>query len=259
MSDKTFNKVGSTMEQTQAWEIKRISSQESLSRQIARQLEALITQGRISVGDKLPTESQLCDMFGVSRTAVREAIAHLKSMGLVETRRGIGTRVLRSAPEHQFPARRISANTVEDILHVLELRMTLDSQAASLAAERRTPENVAAMQAAHEQFLAACDSGSQARHEDYVFHRAIVEATHNPFFVSLYDQLNEGAIPRTKLLSVELDPEAVSYYLERVAREHADILQAIVNGEAETARDAMYRHLQRAYDNYAVYQDRPQA
>lgn len=244
------------MEQTKAWEIKRISSQESLSRQIARQLEELITQGRIAVGDKLPTESQLCDMFGVSRTAVREAIAHLKSMGLVETRRGIGTRVLRSAPDHHFPARRISATTVEDILHVLEMRMTLDSQAAALAAERRTPENVEAMQTAHDQFLAACETGSQARHEDYVFHRAIVEATHNPFFVSLYDQLNEGAIPRTKLLSVELDPEAVSYYLERVAREHADVLQAIVSGDAEAARDAMHRHLQRAYENYAAYQNR---
>lgn len=244
------------MEQTKAWEIKRISSQESLSRQIARQLEELITQGRIAVGDKLPTESQLCDMFGVSRTAVREAIAHLKSMGLVETRRGIGTRVLRSAPDHHFPARRISATTVEDILHVLEMRMTLDSQAAALAAERRTPENVEAMQTAHDQFLAACETGSQARHEDYVFHRAIVEATQNPFFVSLYDQLNEGAIPRTKLLSVELDPEAVSYYLERVAREHADVLQAIVSGDAEAARDAMHRHLQRAYENYAAYQNR---
>lgn len=242
------------MEQTKAWEIKRISSQESLSRQIARQLEELITQGRIAVGDKLPTESQLCDMFGVSRTAVREAIAHLKSMGLVETRRGIGTRVLRSAPEHHFPARRISATTVEDILHVLEMRVTLDSQAAALAAERRTPQDIEAMQTAHDQFLDACKTGSQARHEDYVFHRAVVEATHNPFFVSLYDQLNEGAIPRTKLLSVELDPEAVSYYLERVAREHADILQAIVSGTADAARDAMHRHLQRAYDNYAAYQ-----
>ncbi|WP_240612381.1 FadR/GntR family transcriptional regulator [Salinicola lusitanus] len=259
MSDKKIDKVGSTMEQTKAWEIKRISSQESLSRQIARQLEALITQERIAVGDKLPTESQLCDMFGVSRTAVREAIAHLKSMGLVETRRGIGTRVLRSAPDHHFPARRISATTVEDILHVLEMRITLDSQAAALAAERHTSDDVAALESAHERFLAACKTDSQARHEDYVFHRAVVEATHNPFFVSLYDQLHEGAIPRTKLLSVELDPEAVSYYLERVAREHAEVLQAIVSGEAEAARNAMHRHLQRAYDNYAAYQDHSQA
>ncbi|WP_251976623.1 FadR/GntR family transcriptional regulator [Salinicola avicenniae] len=243
------------MEQTKAWEIKRISTQESLSRQIARQLESLITQGRIAVGDKLPTESQLCEMFGVSRTAVREAIAHLKSMGLVETRRGIGTRVLRSAPERAFPVRRISATTAEDILHVLELRMTLDAEAAALAAVRRTEADVAALEAAHAEFLAACESGSQARHEDYVFHRAVVEATHNPFFVSLYDQLNEGAIPRTKLLAVELDPAALAYYLERVAREHADVLQAIVAGQREAAHDAMHRHLQRAYENYAAYQE----
>ncbi|WP_245391879.1 FadR/GntR family transcriptional regulator [Salinicola aestuarinus] len=228
--------------------------QESLSRQIAQQLEGLITQGKIAVGDKLPTESQLCEMFGVSRTAVREAIAHLKSMGLVETRRGIGTRVLRAEPEGQFPARRISATTVEDILHVLELRLTLDAQAAALAATRHTPTDVDALQAAHRAFLAACSGDSQARHEDYVFHRAIVNATHNPFFVALYDQLHEGAIPRTKLLAVELDTAAVDAYLARVAREHAEILDAIIAGESQAAHDSMYRHLKRAYDNYAGYQ-----
>jgi len=247
------------MEQTQAWTVQRISMQESLSRQIAQQLEALITQGKIAVGDKLPTESQLCEMFGVSRTAVREAIAHLKSMGLVETRRGIGTRVLRSAPESAFPVRRISATTVEDILHVLELRITLDAQAAALAAERHTAADIEALEAAHAEFLAACEAGSQARHEDYVFHRAIVEATHNPFFASLYEQLNEGAIPRTKLLAVELDPATVTYYLERVAHEHAEILEAVISGQSDVARDAMHRHLKRAYENYAAYQDRSEA
>ncbi|GHB29765.1 FadR/GntR family transcriptional regulator [Salinicola rhizosphaerae] len=255
-SNKNFDKVGNPMEQTKPWTVKRISTQESLSRQIAQQLESLITQGRIEVGDKLPTESQLCDMFGVSRTAVREAIAHLKSMGLVETRRGIGTRVLRAAPERPFPVRQISATTVEDILHILELRMTLDSQAAALAASRRDPDDLAAIKAAHADFLAACDSGGQARHEDYAFHRAIVAATHNPFFVSLYDQLNEGTIPRNKLVAGELDAAAVTYYLERVAREHAEVLQAIVSANVDAARDAMYRHLKRAYENYATYQGR---
>ncbi|WFF42551.1 FadR family transcriptional regulator [Salinicola endophyticus] len=245
------------MEQTQAFSVQRISMQESLSRQIARQLEALITEGKIPVGDKLPTESKLCDMFGVSRTAVREAIAHLKSMGLVETRRGIGTRVLRSAPASAFPARRISATTVEDILHVLELRLALDSQAAALAAERRSDADIEALTRAHEALVAASREGGQARQEDYRFHRAIVEASHNPFFVTLYDQLHEGAIPRTKLVAVELDPAAMTHYLERVAREHADVLEAIVAGQPAAARDAMLRHLQRAYDNYAVYLDRP--
>ncbi|WP_239495249.1 FadR/GntR family transcriptional regulator [Salinicola halophilus] len=234
--------------------MKRISMQESLSRQIAQQLEALITQGKIAVGDKLPTEGQLCEMFGVSRTAVREAIAHLKSMGLVETRRGIGTRVLRSSPGSQFPAKRINATTVEDILHVLELRLTLDSQAAGLAAKRHTPADVAALKAAHAEFCAACEGDSQARHEDYVFHRAIVDATHNPFFVALYDQLHEGAIPRAKLLAVELDSAAVDAYLSRVAQEHGEILAAIIAGDGEAAHDTMYRHLKRAYDNYSGYQ-----
>ena len=84
--------------------VKKLTREGSLSMNVADQLEGLITAGTIAVGEKLPTESGLCDSFGVSRTVIREAVAHLKSLGLVEARRGVGTTVIRAAPAEAMPA-----------------------------------------------------------------------------------------------------------------------------------------------------------
>lgn len=122
---------------------------------VADQLEALITQGKVAVGEKLPTENSLCDSFGVSRTVIREAITHLKSLGLVETRRGVGTSVLRSSTVEARPAERINPTTVEDILHLLELRLTLEPAAAELAALRHDDEDRQRLEAQHLAFSTA--------------------------------------------------------------------------------------------------------
>ena len=71
-------------------QIERVGKGDSLASNVAKQLEKQISTGRIAVGDKLPTENALCDLFGVSRTVIREAITQLKSLGLVETKRGVG-------------------------------------------------------------------------------------------------------------------------------------------------------------------------
>lgn len=232
-------------------DLQRISSPESLSHQIARQLEASIVQGSVAVGAKLPTETRLSEMLGVSRTAVREAIALLRSRGLVETYRGVGTRVLRCQAEAALPVRRIRATTVEEILWVLELRMRLEPRAAALAAERLTSDDAAALRQAHADFVMACERGSQAREEDYRFHRAVIAATHNPCFLAIYEPLHQGAIPRAKLLAGEMDLAAVSDYLGRIVQEHEAVLTAILAGDSIAASEAMQRHFHRPYEMYA--------
>ncbi|ARS54177.1 GntR family transcriptional regulator [Kushneria konosiri] len=233
--------------------LERITQQGSLSAQIARQLEASIANGQIAVGDKLPTESALCDMFGVSRTAVREAIAHLRSLGLIETRRGIGTRVIQTSQAAPSPARRISAHTVEDILHVLELRLTLEPRAAALAAERHDDDDVQRLESAHAAFMEAVKQGRQARHEDYQFHHALIEATHNPFFMAFYEPLSQEAIPRARLVDHELNVEAARRYLEMVAGEHQAILDAVLSRDPERAEQAVRQHFSRARQTYSDY------
>ncbi|MGQ4877976.1 FadR/GntR family transcriptional regulator [Billgrantia sp. LNSP4103-1] len=236
-------------------DVRKVVRHGSLSVHVADQLEALITQGKIAVGDRLPTESSLCDSFGVSRTVIREAITHLKSLGLVETRRGVGTTVLRATTIEARPAERINPTTVEDILHVLELRLTLEPAAAELAALRHDDEDRRALLTRHEAFVQAQAEKSQAREEDYEFHLAIARATRNPFFTQFYEQLSQSVIPRAKLLSIDINPVSAERYIERVQQEHTYILEAILSRDSEAARETMYQHLKRARNMYAQYRD----
>ncbi|MGR4066257.1 FadR/GntR family transcriptional regulator [Billgrantia sp. C5P2] len=235
--------------------VQKLSRQGSLSLHVADQLEALIVNGGISVGEKLPTENGLCEAFGVSRTVIREAITHLKSLGLVETRRGVGTTVLRSTIVEAMPAERISPTTVEDILHVLELRLNLEPAAAALAAERHDEEDRRILREKHAAFIEARAAKSQAREEDYGFHYAIAAATKNPFFKVFYEQLSQSVIPRAKLMSIEINTAATDKYLARVEEEHTYILEAILARDTEAAREMMYQHLNRARNMYAKYQE----
>ncbi|SDO12554.1 FadR/GntR family transcriptional regulator [Vreelandella arcis] len=236
-------------------QVSKVTQQGSLSVHVADQLEALITQGKVGVGEKLPTENSLCDSFGVSRTVIREAITHLKSLGLVETRRGVGTSVLRSSTVEARPAERINPTTVEDILHLLELRLTLEPAAAELAALRHDDEDRQRLETQHLAFSNAFVAKTQAREEDYLFHFAIATATKNPFFQSFYKQWSQSVIPRAKLLSTDINPISSERYLERVQEEHTYILEAILSRDAQAARETMFQHLNRARNTYAQYRD----
>ncbi|SDK27409.1 FadR/GntR family transcriptional regulator [Billgrantia gudaonensis] len=241
--------------ETAGLKLNRVARQGSLSAHVADQLEALILEGKVKVGEKLPTESQLCDSFGVSRTVIREAMTHLKSLGLVATRRGVGTTVLRAEAVEARPAERISSTTVEDILHVLELRLAMEPAAAELAALRHDAEDRRRIEATHAAFVQAHAEQSLARVEDYEFHHAIARATHNPVFDQLYEQLSPSGIPRAKLLSIDINPAAAARYLERVQEEHAYILEAILARDAEAARETMFQHLNRSRNLYLQYQE----
>lgn len=236
--------------------VDKVPRQGSLSLHVADQLESLITQGKVAVGQKLPTENSLCESFGVSRTVIREAITHLKSLGLVETRRGVGTTVLRSSAVEARPAERINPTTVEDILHVLELRLTLEPAAAELAALRHDEQDRQRLEEKHAAFIKAHEEKSQARVEDFEFHLAIARATHNPIFDQFYQQLSQSVIPRAKLLSIEINPTTSDRYLERVGKEHAYVLEAILSRDPEAARETMFQHLNRSRNMYAQYQKR---
>ncbi len=237
------------------FEVSKLVREGGLSTHVSEQLKNLITNNVVKVGEKLPAENSLCESFGVSRTVIREAITHLKSLGLVETRRGVGTTVLRSTVLEARPAERINPTTVEDILHLLELRLTLEPAAAELAALRHDDEDRQRLEAQHLAFSNAYAAKTQAREEDYLFHFAIATATKNPFFQSFYKQWSQSVIPRAKLLSIDINPISSERYLERVQEEHAYILEAILSRDAQAARETMYQHLNRARNTYAQYRD----
>ena len=106
----------------------------NLAHQLVESIGERIKSGLLKVGDKLPTESEFVAAYGVSRTVVREAISHLQAAGLVETQHGVGTFVREQANEATFRIDPGEMSTVMDVLAVLELRISLETEAAGLAA-----------------------------------------------------------------------------------------------------------------------------
>ncbi|KQV99770.1 FadR/GntR family transcriptional regulator [Rhizobacter sp. Root1221] len=202
-----------------------------------------VRAGALVVGAKLPTEAAIMDEFGVSRTVVREALSKLQASGVVQTRHGVGTFVVGLGDASAFRIGPEQLATLRDIIAVLELRIGLETEAAGLAAVRRTEANLTTMRQALDDFAASVSAGLDAVTADFAFHSEIARATQNPHFTDLIGALGMTAIPRARLdPSVSADAEKLSY-LRRVNGEHESIYDAIASQDPEAARAAMRTHL----------------
>jgi GntR family transcriptional regulator, transcriptional repressor for pyruvate dehydrogenase complex len=203
-----------------------------------------IRDGRLATGDKLPTEAAIMAEFEVSRTVVREAISKLQAAGLVETRHGIGTFVLGLGEGGPFRIAPEQMATLNDVVAVLELRIGVETEAAALAAQRRSAAQLVAMQEALAAFTAAAEAGRDAVAADFQFHLEIARATGNPHYEQLMGTLGAPSIPRARLPGLDgVAPAERLIYLKRVNTEHQNILDAIAAQDPEAARAAMRTHL----------------
>ena len=215
----------------------------SLALEVVDSLGDRIREGRLVAGDKLPTESALMGEFGVSRTVVREAISKLQASGLVETRHGIGTFVVGVGEGAAFHIAPEQFATLRDVIAVLELRIGVETEAAALAALRRTDDNLARMRFALDAFAAATNAGLDAVGPDFQFHLEVARATQNEHFSELITTLGQMIIPRSRLDGADALAEERRDYLRRVNGEHESIFDAIAGQDAEAARAAMRTHL----------------
>src|SRR5262249_27281980 len=144
-------------------------------------------QDNLAIGGRLPSEAKLADMFGISRTVVREALVRLTADGLTEARRGSGSFVKRR------PSERLAAHmpfaVLSATLGTYEVRFVLEAEAARLAAARRSPEQLAEMEEALSRLNAALLSCGPAHEEDWALHRAIALGAANPAFLIALDAL----------------------------------------------------------------------
>jgi DNA-binding FadR family transcriptional regulator len=132
---------------------------------------------------------------------------------------------------------------VGDVIALLELRISLETEAAGLAAQRRTDAQLALMQTALDEFQAALGQDSDAVPSDFAFHMEVARATHNRHFADLMGYLGTMVIPRARINTAQAAPEGRLNYLQRVHGEHESILSAILNQDPEAARAAMRTHL----------------
>ncbi len=201
-----------------------------------------IREQQFRPGDRLPTEAETVRAYGVSRTVVREAISRLQAAGLVETRHGVGTFVRSTATPNVFELAPSELAASVDVLAVLELRISLETESAGLAAQRRTAAQLHGLRATLDRLEAEISSPGQGASADFDFHLQIAEATGNRYFSDIMNRLGDALIPRTRLSIVRPDERRLDY-LNRVNREHEEIYAAIARGDAEVARAAMRIHL----------------
>ena len=215
---------------------------------------ARIRDAVLRPGDKLPTESEIMQAFGVSRTVVREALSKLQAAGLVETHHGVGTFVLQPRAAGMFRLDSADIATSVDVLAVLELRISLETESAGLAATRRTEEQLLAMRQALDDFERNVAVAGDTVAPDFRFHLQIAQATGNPYFADIMSHLGTTIIPRTRINAIR-NLDRGGTYLSRVNREHEEIYAAIARRDPESARAAMRIHLTNSRERLRLAQE----
>ena len=213
---------------------------QQLYRQVADQLQELIVAKSLEPGDKLPSERELAERMGVSRTVIREAIRALSVRGLLKVKPGSGTYVCdlslqdAVAPIELFFKLREDPEFVE---HLFEVRRMMEIEIVRLAAERATTDDMQTIAATLEK-LATCDAGPQKLAKvDLAFHSALAAATHNTLFGLLLS-------PVSHLLQ---EVSAVSIYKPGArdvsVRRYKRIMRCLEEQDPEGAEHEMCKHL----------------
>lgn len=201
---------------------------------------ARILGGELPPGNRLPTADALASTYGVSRTVVREALSRLKAEGLVETRQGSGAFVAREQITRPFRIPRRSPEAEDTICHVLELRATVEAEAAGLAAARHGPNDLREIRQ-HLLAMETAASGDEGIEHDRLFHRAIAVASCNPLFPTFLDFLDQHCRPAIRLIR-QHPTEWVANAMQAHA-EHRAVFAGIEAADPERARAAMRDHL----------------
>lgn len=215
----------------------QVEREPRLSDKVADMMLQTILSRRLKVGDRLPSERELGEQFGVSRTVVREAVRALVAKGLIEVRSGSGLRVAA-----------VGASTVSesmglflrggdfDFQKVHDVRKLLEVETAGIAAERATPDDVDALAAVCREMEEQIFDVEAASLLDLEFHRQIARATHNELYLLLLDSIGRALIDiRRENLGAGSADETL--------KGHRAILEAIAAGSRQRARKAMADHL----------------
>lgn len=222
-----------------------------LYEQIIEQIQGRIMEGKVRPGDKLPSERELAEQFGVSRTAVREAVKAMREKGLLEVQPGRGTFVT-DLTGGTTEVMRDSLSLIvkislgNDLGKLVQVRTLLEPGIAALAAEMATPLDLETMQQAVNVMDTAMTRTDAYVEADLAFHLALARATQNPLIPVLIDPIVDLLREqRKRIFLVEGGPERGQYH-------HKQILAAIRRGDATAASQAMCAHLEQVRQDSSV-------
>ena len=218
---------------------------ERLYEQIIQQIEQRILNGDLKVGDRLPPERELAEQFGVSRTAVREAVKALRQKGLVEIQPGRGTFITNGASHvvRDSFSLLMRIGGTDGSANLVEVREIIEPEIAALAAARANEDHIAAMREAVATMDAALQDPDKFIEADLDFHLALAEATQNALIPALIDSIVDLLrVQRARIFRVEGGPQRGQVH-------HKRILKAIVKRDSEAARKAMRAHLRQVRED----------
>jgi len=216
----------------------------SLSDRIVEQMSGLISRGGLKAGERIPSEKQLGQRFGVGRTSVREALRSLAAMGVLETRMGEGTFVAGDAGpalERGFQwGILMNPKTVEDLV---ETRLMLESHTAYLAAGKATAQDMDMAEESIRRMQASLGDPQQYLEHDLQFHLTIARATQNSILQSLLST-TRGYLQAWIRETLSTASGDVSARRARLSiAEHKRIVRALRNRDSDGARQAMAAHI----------------
>lgn len=210
--------------------------------EVADSLIAMIKSGELEAGGKLESVEKLAEVFGVSRSAVREALSGMRAMGLVEMRQGEGTFVTRfDASNFSVPIPAAMLMKVDDIKELYEVRKILEIGTASSAATHHKVEDLVPLQEAIVGMKDAKKNDEIGEEADMRFHLAIANATHNKILIHLMSSVSEvmaNVLKETREVLIYSEKKTVS-----LIHEHQLIYDAIAARDSKAAEAHMLNHL----------------
>lgn len=217
-----------------------LSQRRNLTQQLVHELGTAILQSEYKVGEKLPTEAMISEKFQVSRTSTREAIKILCAKGLIQTKARQGITVQPVKCWNLFDSDvlnwiLIGKPDLYMLRSFLQLRLAIEPQAAYIAAQQATPDNLTAIEDSLKRMKNATTSDDNTLEADIDFHQSILAATNNPFFVQLINFV-VLALRVNMRFTDRIKPVTTEEY-----QAHADIFEHIKNQDPQAAYDSALR------------------
>jgi GntR family transcriptional regulator, transcriptional repressor for pyruvate dehydrogenase complex len=227
----------------------QVKREPRLSDKVADMMLETILSNRLNVGDPLPSERELGDQFGVSRTVVREAVRALVAKGVIEVRSGSGLRVaaVNATAVSESMSLYLRGGAL-DFEKVQEVRALLEVHLAGLAAERASEADVAALREIHRRMQDDTSDFDSAARDDLEFHRLIARATQNELFLLLLDSIGSSLIDIRR-------SNFASGSIPMTLKQHEAILERIAAHDPEGAREAMHTHLESVASFWREHRD----
>lgn len=225
----------------------------SLRTQIYLKLKALIEQDNWEIGDKLPSEKNLCEQYQVSRVTIRSAIQQLEAVGLVQTHQGGRTVVMRTQVRGAVASLNpLKASFLQsDIIKVLEYRMVVEKGTIGLAVQHLTDEDLIALEEIFNSMIVHHDDIDKFSKADYLFHRKIAESSKNPILV-LANQSIEEVLSSTMHSIVSILGCAIGI------RYHRLLLANLRKRDKLACEQLMEEHIQATIDGVKSFLDESQ-